>query len=255
MLAEDICQCSDARVVQDGCDRRQSRLDSDCSTISGSTLSESTIEGDDSINESFDSVFELDTLIFFDWDDTIFPTSWMFANDLFSEDVELSAHQKQKLESLAQKAQVTLETALQLGKVMIVTNAEDGWIETTCTKFLPSLASTLETVTATSARSCYQEVTEDPAEWKCLTFQREVGFFYGTNSSNQPRNILSVGDSSHELDALQKVTQTSSTHYGKSIKLLEMPSIEQLIEQHEVLSPSLLEVAEHYGDLDVEIAF
>merc|ERR1712124_11326 len=75
---------------------------------------------------------------------------------------------------------------------------------------------------------------------ECLTLERIA------------RNIISVGDSMHELSALKSVTK-EPTCCGKSIKLLENPSIEQIIEQHDVVASSLLEVAEHNGDLDIEV--
>jgi hypothetical protein len=194
---------------------------------------------------------QVETLIIFDWDDTLFPTSWLAQNMLLDADVHPSFEQQTQMERVADCARLILQTAVQIGKVVIVTNAQEGWIEMSCTKFMPSLASLLETVDKVSAQSRYRKFSEDPAEWKRLAFADEVRGLYGS-CTDLARNIISVGDSMHELSALKSVTEEPNC-CGKSIKLLENPSIEQLIEQHDVVASSLLEVAEHNGDLDIEV--
>lgn len=50
------------------------------------------------------------------------------------------------MEELAQQAAETLQMAKRFGKVVLVTNAECGWIELSCRKFMPSLYPHLEDI-------------------------------------------------------------------------------------------------------------
>jgi len=165
----------------------------------------------------------------------------------------LSSKHETQLAQMAESARVTLHNALQVGKVVIVTNAEQGWVENSCTVFMPSLVSLLQTVDIVSARSTHEKYTKNPAEWKRLAFVYEVALFYGAGCAGQQRNIVSMGDSLHEQSALMSVTKGVPGCCGKSIKFLENPTIEQLIEQHECLNETFLDVVEYNGDLDVEI--
>jgi len=79
-----------------------------------------------------------------------------------------------------------------------------------------------------------------------------VDDFYG-KSSVQQQNVVSLGDSDNELRALLSVSNGVSNCCGKSVKFVETPSIEQLVEQHDLLFECLLDVIEHNGDLDIEI--
>jgi hypothetical protein len=195
----------------------------------------------------------VDTLIIFDWDDTLFPTTWLQQHGFFEDEATLSTEQEMQMKSLAQSARLALQVAMQIGKVVIVTNAEQGWIEMSCTKFMPSLVSLLRTVDMVSARASYEQFTESPSEWKRLAFRNEVDLMYGVACSEQKRNIVSIGDSLHELNALKSLGNDMASCCKKCVKLLEQPTIMGLLDQHEVISSSLLEIAEYDGDLDIAI--
>jgi len=225
---------------------------SDCSTVSGDQ--DVNARHEDCLSDgSSEACSEVETLLIFDWDDTLFPTSWLQEQGLLIDGVSVSAEQKVQLELVAERARLTLQMALEIGKVVIVTNASHGWIEMSSTKFTPSLVSLLKTVDMVSARSIFEQYSQAPSEWKRMAFENEVDLFYGSGHAGQQRNIVSVGDSLHELHALKSVTKSMPGCCGKSVKLMEAPSIEQLIEQHEVLSACFMDVVEHNGDLDVEI--
>jgi hypothetical protein len=235
----------------DHCSRLSSDNVSECSTTAGNQEFD-VGNSDDGLSVCCSNIdTSVETLIIFDWDDTLLPSSWLKDNMLLDSDICPSSEQQVQLENMADCARSTLQTAVQIGKVVVVTNAQEGWIEMSCTKFMPSLASLLKTVDIVSAQSHYRKFSEDPAEWKRLAFAEEVDILYG-KCSDVPQNIISVGDSTHELFALKCVTEEPNC-YGKSIKLLQKPTLEQLIEQHDVVASTLLEVAEHNGDLDVEI--
>ena len=66
-----------------------------------------------------------------------------------------------ELEELALHAAETLQMAKRFGKVVLVTNAECGWIELSCRKWMPSLYPHLEDVRLFSARSTYEAQGEE----------------------------------------------------------------------------------------------
>jgi len=226
---------------------------SDCSTVSGNQDCQ-TRQSDDSLGDGCsDSASQVESLIIFDWDDTLFPTTWLQQHDYFEKGVALSDAKEARLERLADRARVTLQMALQVAKVVIVTNAEQGWVQKSCKKFMPSLVSLVKTIEIVSARSTYENVTKDMTEWKRLAFQEEVELFYGPDQDGQQRNIVSLGDSMHEMRALKSVTEHVPNCLGKSIKFWDYPSIQQLIDQHDLLVTTLLDVVENNCHIDVEI--
>ncbi|CAE7840823.1 URA1, partial [Symbiodinium necroappetens] len=68
-----------------------------------------------------------ETLIIFDWDDTVMPSSWVMEEGLSLEGEDFTPEQQAKLSELARLATQTLTLAMRLGTVLLVTNAEHGW--------------------------------------------------------------------------------------------------------------------------------
>lgn len=64
-----------------------------------------------------------------------------------------------------------LEIALGYGKVYIITNAAEGWVEFSCRKFLPQCFFLLTKITIISARAKYEkEFPGDVPKWKINAF-------------------------------------------------------------------------------------
>jgi len=135
---------------------------------------------------------------------------------------------------------------------VIVTNAQQGWVEMCCEKMMPSLKKVLRSVDIVSARSKYETVSCCPSEWKRLAFERELETLGASGTSQS--NIISLGDSLHEQYAVMALCEKFPSCCGKSMKFLQAPTIDQLIDQHDFVESCFLEVAEHNGNLDVEIS-
>lgn len=196
---------------------------------------------------------EVEALLIFDWDDTLLPTSWLQQRGLHFGEANLNGEDKNHLARLAESVRSTLRQALQFGEVVIVTNAEQGWVEMTCAEFMPSLVNLLQEVRVISARTEFEKMGRAVSDWKHLAFAKEIERFYGSKGASHQRNVVSLGDSLHELAALKSVAASVPNCLGKSIKLFDSPSIEQLIEQHGLLGECLLDVVEYNGEVDVEI--
>eukprot|EP00418_Pyrodinium_bahamense_P017111 CAMPEP_0179115790 /NCGR_PEP_ID=MMETSP0796-20121207/54278_1 /TAXON_ID=73915 /ORGANISM="Pyrodinium bahamense, Strain pbaha01" /LENGTH=280 /DNA_ID=CAMNT_0020814045 /DNA_START=75 /DNA_END=917 /DNA_ORIENTATION=- len=196
-----------------------------------------------------------DTIIIFDWDDTILPSSWMQREGLTLDAASRpTSEQAAQLRALAQRAARTLRSAKRLGSVVVVTNAERGWIELSCHKFMPSLVPLLESLKIISARSAYEKLgVTSPVEWKCRAFQSECSSFYKLTTADRKRNVLSLGDSVNERSALILVTKDMQNCCTKSLKFMEQPDVVQLQREHELVSRSIPQIVGHDGSLDLRV--
>lgn len=82
---------------------------------------------------------------------------------------------RQQLDEYAPWAMRTLEEAMKYGNVLIVTNAETGWIELNIEKFFPSWKTTVDRIPCQSARSTWEPTgCTLPVEWKVRSFSHEI---------------------------------------------------------------------------------
>jgi len=214
----------------------------------------SPVQSEDASSDSPPPMFlPFETLIIFDWDDTICPTTWLGAQGLLN-GVAPSYEQTAQLKALADAALVTLHAAKTHGEVVVVTNAEKGWVEWTCLTFMPSLEMALREVDIISARTCYEQPgLLDPTMWKCRAFADKAEAFYVGQSPGQRRNIISIGDAQYEREALMHVTSEMADCWAKSVKLLQRPDLMQLVDQHELMGGTIHEIVDHDNHLDFEV--
>lgn len=227
--------------------------------LSYSTDCESDLLGSDTSSPTH--LASSDTLLFFDWDDTLLPTTWLIEQGLISDqglpentEVTLSKVQQTLLQELETLAEQTLLSAMKHGRVVVVTNAADGWVESSCSTFLPGLLPLVDDLDIISARSCYEHAAEDsPTEWKRLAFVDVIDAAFEGLSPCSRRNILSIGDSVHEQNALSAATRSVGCCYSKSVKLMEHPPIEQLLEEHRLLDENMDFVVAQEDSLELEV--
>jgi hypothetical protein len=137
---------------------------------------------------------------------------------------------------------------------VLVTNAERGWIELSCAKFVPTLAPLLEDVKLISARTSYESAeVSSPLDWKVNAFEDEIRRFYADAAEDAScrKNVLSLGDSLHEREALLRASSKLPNCRSKSLKFTERPSTRQLCEQHELVTSCFERIVHHDGNLDL----
>jgi len=220
----------------------------------------SELSVDDSSSDEYssldDSPFTTEqTLMIFDWDDTILPSTWVQKQGLrLDEASHVSAEQREQLDSMAQVAIRTLRAAKKLGTVVLVTNAERGWIELSSRKFMPSICPLLESFKIVSARALFEKpgVTL-PSMWKSLAFRDEINMHYQSLAEDWTRNVISFGDAMHERLAVFQVTSDMSNTFTKSFKFMEQPHLEQLRKEHELIFWCLRHIVSHSGTLDLQV--
>jgi len=193
------------------------------------------------------------SLLIFDWDDTLLPSTWIQRQGLQLANFAPTPEQRRLLLLVAKGASKILALAKRLSTVVIVTNAERGRVELSCKTFMPLVLPLLEGVRIVSARSKYEpQGVRSPFQWKRLAFEHEVECFCGqSDDAEQQRSIISLGDSGHEREALLVSTENRNTCYSKSVKFAERPQVTQLMSQLELAKVCLKHVAEHKGNLDL----
>lgn len=208
------------------------------------------------------------TLIFLDWDDTIFPTTevfdrWGISDNMNSwpkEISELSAERKRQLEQWNEAAYSYLDTARSLSNnLVIVTNARDPWVPACVNNFAPKLGELLtpeaggqlktedggirvvytrdaagknSMIAASKPRNPKKMIAELTA-LKYRVFRREAWNFYKQYPEQTWKNILSVGDAIYEHDAVLQVAARRSSSKREKLRtkaflLLSEPPIAKL---------------------------
>merc|ERR1719329_1974413 len=244
------------------------------------------------------------TIILFDWDDTLCPSNWIRENrpvlSFFKPAPSDERFQRPLLE-LQKHVEATLRLSLKLGKVVIVTNAMDPWVETSCRNFLPQLLPLVQDIPVIYARSVYELASCDkgkggrgsspprgqalpgmysatgqsklggvnarlarqqmdemaPQRWKELVFEQEISGFYSRYAHQSWKNVISIGDSIFERDAVRRVVLSRPSAKKKcrtkTAKLLDQPEIDELIAQVRVIHDALGLMVQYDGNLDIEI--
>eukprot|EP00397_Hematodinium_sp_SG-2012_P021249 GEMP01021938.1.p1 GENE.GEMP01021938.1~~GEMP01021938.1.p1 ORF type:complete len:311 (+),score=38.68 GEMP01021938.1:48-980(+) len=168
------------------------------------------------------------TVIIFDWDDTLLCTSFL---NLRHDAAPPPAVQNQLLNIERVGCQL-LELALKLGQTFIITNAMKGWVEYSAIKYVPGLLNTLHKVKIISARGDYEHAFPgNYSEWKIQAFlevQRQL-------DSEIITNLVALGDSNIEMDAVHVMGNEFSEALIKTIKFRECPSPEELVKQLELV--------------------
>lgn len=232
-----------------------------------------------------------ETTIIFDWDDTLLSSSWLAQNGLrLDVPSVVPAEAAAQLDLLQESVIALMERAAKCGNVVIITNAETGWVEMSCKKFMPRVLPMLNGVRVLSARSAFEvRFPDSPSDWKVQAFFQEI---CGSNpgaalplgvghhaaamaacahsaatglppapglrhpavcaAAAAPRNILSFGDSIHERAAIHKVTSVLGRDVRtKSIKFVERPTVEQLKRQVDLVASCFDAIVGHGESLDL----
>eukprot|EP00747_Dinoflagellata_sp_TGD_P207115 gnl/TRDRNA2_/TRDRNA2_80727_c0_seq1.p1 gnl/TRDRNA2_/TRDRNA2_80727_c0~~gnl/TRDRNA2_/TRDRNA2_80727_c0_seq1.p1 ORF type:complete len:371 (-),score=75.84 gnl/TRDRNA2_/TRDRNA2_80727_c0_seq1:62-1087(-) len=297
------------------------------------------------------------TLIVYDWDDTLCPSCWIQDNQPPLSFFRPPPRQEKWLGPLRQLEKLVeglLLTSMRLGEVVIVTNAQEPWVEQSCRNFLPGVEPLLRKIPVIYAHAVYDELGIEeaqgaaaasrvqaelnrqatletsshsglpgafaaspeggasvgtvltggtggsspglspggapgmynrggrrsserdasaqltrgttnesvdlevaPQRWKEAAFRRELKRFYSRYKNQSWKNIVSVGDSHYERDAIREVilgrpTKTKRCR-TKTAKMLDEPTIEELIKQVKVIHDGISMMVHYDGNIDIEI--
>ena len=168
------------------------------------------------------------SLIIFDWDDTLLPTSFLTPGAVFDENSKLSENAKEKFLKLEQAVLKLLTEAVEKGTVYIITNAGKGWVEYSANRFYPQILPILEKIKIISARGKYEKFYPgNSKQWKIeafLNLRKSLNMKLVTN-------IICIGDSLFEMEAGRILASKFTNAFIKTIKFREAPKLDELLKQ------------------------
>jgi hypothetical protein len=166
------------------------------------------------------------------------------------------------LETLAKAVIELLRLAATHGRVVVITNAETGWVELSAAKFVPSVVPVLAElqVQVFSARSTFEAAFPDaPLKWKSAAFEHVLSDQSTTAAAaiaagkTLTKNVLSLGDSHVEREAVRQVTADMPNTLCKSVKFAERPNCEQLTRQLTLVHNCFRYILNHQNHLDLQL--
>ena len=168
------------------------------------------------------------SLIIFDWDDTLLPTSYLTQVGFFNPNMNINAIDQKKISKIEKSAYKILKLAISKGDAYIITNAEEGWVEYSIQRFYPKLYEILPKINIISARGEWENTYPgDSREWKIQTFLR----LQERLNKKLVTNIICLGDSFCEMEAGIVLAKCFREAFVKTIKFKEFPKLDELNKQ------------------------
>ncbi len=212
----------------------------------------------------------LTNIFIIDWDDTLFPTTWVNQKQINLTNALSIDNYKLYFLELDKTVSNFLETFNKIGDIYIVTNANIRWIKT-CLTILNSTRNTIikNKINIISARDSYSQTANSPTEWKIRTFQdilEDIVKKLVINlKPNTCLNIVSLGDAHYEYIALinldtyfknnkliKNIPDNNINYLLKSIKFIEKPEFDYVIDQLQVILKNKNSIINKLGYIDLK---
>ena len=191
------------------------------------------------------------TVIICDWDDTLFPTSWINDNNINLTDIRSRYRYARYFDSLDKHLATTVKKIKKYGNLIIITNASRQWVQITLT-VLPKTKEALEDVPIVSARESFQKHC-GVQDWKKYTFKAELA----KEGRTHYKNIVSIGDAHYEHNALVGLYKWDVIphKYLKSVKFTRSTDYSELFRQIEMIGMEIKNIvrAQRHLDLTLDI--
>jgi len=190
------------------------------------------------------------SLIIFDWDDTLMSTSFLTPHGIFREDIKINKEDLGKIRKIDELAFSILSISIENSDTYIITNAQKGWVEYSAEKFYPKTFSILGKIKIISARENYEKIFPgNSRQWKIKTFLKFAEIF----DKNLITNLICLGDSHIEMDAAQYLYSKFSKAYIKTLKFKENPNLDDLIKQLTLIIDKFLFIISSIKNLTIRV--
>ncbi len=196
-------------------------------------------------------------LIILDWDDTLFPTSWLVSNNINIKinPEDIPENIKKEFFDLEKIIFNFIDHVKNLGNLFIITNSEEGWVHFSC-KFMPNISRILSDVHIISARTMYyDDYPNNPEIWKQKVFSNIINtYILKNNINNSLLDIISIGDSYNDREALLIASeQYKDIIRTKSFLLIQKPCITKINRQIDLMHKCMDYIISHKNNLDLSL--
>jgi len=229
---------------------------------------ELTVANVGSYNSNLEFMESSQTILIFDWDDTLCPSAWMRQRfRCNSRGVTLGNVSKADMDDLRileQHVIQLLTLAQKLGKVVIVTNAQRPWVDMSCDEVLPNVKHMLEDIPVHYAMEMLSDGEKDRrsqtsmlTESKARAMRAAVSDFYSVYDGQSWKNVVSIGDAFYEHEAIRRVTRDRPVQKKcrtKTIKMIDSPSISGMVVQLTILTSWLANIVREDNDVEIDLS-
>ena len=143
-----------------------------------------------------------------------------------------------------------LELAVKFGRVYIITNACEGWVEFSCNRFMPSVMPVLSKIAIISARARYESrFPGQVPKWKLYAFletQTEL-------TNGNMKNVVALGDSMMEMDAAHHLAMKFQKALIKTVKFREFPKPNELVKQLNLVITKFDDIINNVRNLTIRL--
>jgi hypothetical protein len=188
------------------------------------------------------------SLIILDWDDTLFPTSWVKINkkNLFS-DFDINKHLTcfTHLDNIICNL---FNAFFKDNKIIIVTNASKNWVIKS-SQVIPNASKFLvNKIEIISARDKYEYIYPLNVDlWKTKTFHDVM------HENMEYDSIISIGDDKYEFIATINLYKENINKICKTIRFLKSPNYNDIIQQLEILIANSDKICNTRNNMDLLI--
>ena len=166
------------------------------------------------------------SIIIFDWDDTLLPTSFLNSKGTYNAFRQFTKNERKRLLELENLVLQLLTLSVKKGDVYIITNADKKWVENSSKIFYPSISNILKKIKIISAKNKYQK--RYPSRiWKIKAFINLANDI----DLQKITNIICSGDSAFEIEAARILATKFTEAFIKTIKFKEKPELDELFKQ------------------------
>ena len=190
------------------------------------------------------------SLIIFDWDDTLLPTTFLTSNGGPLEDIKLSDSDFQRMKEIENHVYFILKESIEKGDVYIITNAGENWVQFSSSIFYPNISELLKKIKIISARMEYEKAFPgNSRQWKIEAF---LNLLKDVNNK-LVTNIICIGDSLFEIEAGRILASKFSEAFIKTIKFRDAPKLDELLKQLKLVSQQFGSIYSSIKNLTIRI--
>lgn len=186
-------------------------------------------------------------LIVFDWDNCLYPTTYLIEHHGLATTWTLSDQHKSFFEVVETQLIDAIKTAQTLGDVVIITNSEDGWVKRSCLISFPKLWTHIQHLPIYSARSKHMSmeqkiqvdyfdvrIGEDwMTQWKSMAFRNCL--------SSDHRHVVSFGDTESDRSAALSLQDTVKVSH---VTTVSQPDMSRHVAQWRVITAYMKKLCE-----------